>query len=411
MRRKLNLKRERVLLRYKYYEMKQFTRTLDMTDIPELNWLKHTLGWCGKAVDNLADRLIFNGFENDNFDITEIFQMNNPDTLYDSAILSACISSCCFIYISPDKNGYPRLQVIDGSNATGIIDPITGLLTEGYAVLARDDNKQPITEAYFTSGTIQILRKGYTAPQIIKTNVQYPLLVPIIHRPDAMREFGHSRISRTCMSLTDAAIRTLKRSEITAEFYSFPQKYILGTSNESEPMNKWKATISSLIEITRDEEGNVPTMGQFQQQSMAPHLDQLRSLASAFAGETGLTLDDLGFPSDNPSSADAIKASHETLRLMARKAQRTYGSGFLNVGYLAACLRDDFPYERRQLYLTKPVWDPIFEPDAAMLSSMGDSVIKINQAVPGYFNKDNLERMTGIPASKESTQIAQEAGV
>ena len=411
MRRKLNLKRERVLLRYKYYEMKQFTRTLDMTDIPELKWLKHTLGWCGKAVDNLADRLIFNGFENDNFDITEIFQMNNPDTLYDSAILSACISSCCFVYISPDKNGYPRLQVIDGSNATGIIDPITGLLTEGYAVLARDDNKQPITEAYFTSGTIQILRKGYAAPQIIKTNVQYPLLVPIIHRPDAMREFGHSRISRTCMSLTDAAIRTLKRSEITAEFYSFPQKYILGTSNESEPMNKWKATISSLIEITRDEEGNVPTMGQFQQQSMAPHLDQLRSLASAFAGETGLTLDDLGFPSDNPSSADAIKASHETLRLMARKAQRTYGSGFLNVGYLAACLRDDFPYERRQLYLTKPVWDPIFEPDAAMLSSMGDSVIKINQAVPGYFNKDNLERMTGIPASKESTQIAQEAGV
>lgn len=213
------------------------------------------------------------------------------------------------------------------------------------------------------------------------------------------------------MKLTDAAVRTITRSEISAEFYSYPQRYVLGTSQDAEPINKWKALMTSLIEITRDDEGNFPTVGQFQQQSMTPHLEQLRSLASAFAGETGLTLDDLGFPSDNPSSAEAIKASHETLRLAARKAQRTFGSGFLNVGYLAACLRDNFAYERKQLYLTKPTWAPIFEPDAAMLSSMGDGAIKINQAVPGYFNKDNLEKMTGIPASEEPAQIMQEVGV
>lgn len=50
--------------------------------------------------------------------------------------------------------------------------------------------------------------------------------------------------------------------------------------------------------------------------------------AGLFAGETGLTLDDLGFVTDNPSSAEAIKASHENLRLIARKAQRTFGTGF-----------------------------------------------------------------------------------
>lgn len=411
MRRRLNLKRERVLLRYKYYEMKQYTKLLNMSDIKEVQWLNHTLGWCGKAVDSLADRLVFNGFEQDNFELTEIFQMNNPDTLYDSAILSACISSCCFIYISADKDGYPRLQVIDGANATGIIDPITGLLTEGYAVLARDDNQNATVEAYFTAGTTQFIRKGSDKPHIIKNKAPYPLLVPIIHRPDARREFGRSRISRSCMKLTDAAVRTITRSEIAAEFYSYPQKFVLGTSQDMQQLDKWKATMTSLIEITRDDEGNVPTVGQFQQQSMTPHLEHLRSLAASFAGETGLTLDDLGFPSDNPSSAEAIKASHETLRLIARKAQRTFGSGFLNVGYLAACLRDEFPYQRKQLYLTKPIWAPIFEPDAAMLSSMGDGAIKINQAVPGYFNKDNLERMTGIPASKEPVPVMQEVGV
>lgn len=407
LRKKLALKKTRVDKRYEYYDMKNVARQLGMTNVPELNWLKHSLGWCGKAVDSMADRLVFKKFEDDNFDITEIFQMNNPDTFFDSAVLSACISSCCFVYISADETGYPRLQVIDGANATGILDPITGLLKEGYAVLERGDNGNPVVEAYFTPGTIQIIRKGFSKPQIIKNNVTYPLLVPIIHRPDAKREFGRSRISRACMSITDAAIRTLKRTEISAEFYSFPQKYVTGLSDEAEPMEKWKATISSLLTFTKDEEGESPKLGQFTQQSMSPYIEQLRSLASMFSGETGLTLDDLGFPSDNPSSAEAIKAAHENLRLAARKAQRTFGSGFLNVGYLAACLRDDFPYQRRQLYLTTPIWEPIFEPDAAMLSSMGDGAIKINQAVPGYFNKDNLEVITGISSSKEPVTITQ----
>ena len=85
---------------------------------------------------------------------------------------------------------------------------------------------------------------------------------------------------------------------------------------------------------------------------------------------------------------------------MARKAQRDFSVGFLNAGYLAACVRDDFPYLRRQLYLTRPKWEPIFEPDAAMLSSIGDGAIKLNQAVPGYFGKKNLRDLTGVEADE-----------
>lgn len=410
LRNKLANKRIRVDKRYEYYEMKNIARDLNVMNVPELAWLKSVIGWCGKSVDSLADRLVFHSFDEDNFDLTEIFKMNNPDTFFDSAILSALISSCCFIYISADATGYPRLQVIDGGNATGVIDPITGLLSEGYAVLERDDKGNPIVEAYFTKGTTQILRKGANSPQVIKNNAPYPLLVPIIFRPDAKRPFGHSRISRACMSITGAALRTLKRAEVSAEFYSFPQKYVVGLSNEAEPMNKWKATISSFMSFTKDDEGDVPKLGQFTQQSMAPYVEQLRMYASLFAGETGLTLDDLGFPSDNPSSAESIKAAHENLRLIARKAQRTFGSGFLNVGYLAACLRDDYSYQRQQLYLTTPIWEPIFEPDAAMLSSIGDGAIKINQAVPGYFGKDNLRYMTGVkPSAEGATVIVPEA--
>jgi len=39
----------------------------------------------------------------DNFDIGSIFDMNNPDVLYDSAILSALISACSFIVRVPHR--------------------------------------------------------------------------------------------------------------------------------------------------------------------------------------------------------------------------------------------------------------------------------------------------------------------
>lgn len=403
MRNKLACKRTRVLTRYEYYDMKNTIIDRSTMIPPDMRWLTETLGWCGKAVDSLADRLIFNGFEDDNFDVQQIFSMNNPDVLFDNAVLSALISSCCFIYISPDGEGFPRLQVIDGGNATGTIDPITGLLSEGYAVLSRDDNDNVLLEAYFTPGKTEYITKGVVRTDVRLTRVGYPLLVPIIYRPDASRPFGHSRISRACMRIMQAALRTLRRSEVSAEFYSFPQKYILGLSDDIE-VDKWKATMSSMLDFGKDDDGDVPKVGQFTQQSMTPYIEQLRMFAALFAGETGLTMDDLGFVSDNPSSAEAIMASHENLRLLARKAQRTFGSGFINAGYLAACMRDDYQYKREQLYLTKSVWEPIFEPDAAMLSSIGDGAIKINQAVPGYFNTDNLRNLTGINASKLPTQ-------
>lgn len=403
LRRKLALKQTRVLLRYEYYEMKNHVKDFNISTPPQMQWLKETLGWCGKAVDSMADRLQFSGFEEDNFELNEIFQMNNRDILPDSAVLSALISSCCFIYISKDDTGYPRLQVIDGANATGILNPITGLLTEGYAVLERKDGDPtgtPLLEAYFVPGRTDYINRSTGRNFSIRNSSPAPLLVPIIYRPDAVRPFGHSRISRACMGIMQSALRTLKRAEISAEFYSFPQKYVLGMSSDAEQMDKWQASMSSMLRIDKDDDGDKPSVGQFTQQSMSPYTEQLRTLAALFAGETGLTLDDLGFVTDNPSSAEAIKASHENLRLAARKAQRTFGSGFLNVGYLAACLRDDFPYQRRQLYLTQPTWEPVFEPDAAALGLIGDGASKINQAVPGYFGKTSLQQLTGIRAEE-----------
>lgn len=395
LRRKLNKKRNRVNLRYRYYEMKNYAPILGLSVPSSLKSWTVSLGWCAHAVDDLADRMIFREFRNDILDMNEIFQQNNPDIFFDSAILSALIAACSFVYIFKSASGEPRLQVIDGGNATGIIDEITGLLDEGYAVLKRNDDGSPVEEAWFTKEATVYFSRGKEYRRD-PNNTGHPLLVPIINRPDAKRPFGHSRISRACMSIQDKAVNVVLRSEVSAEFYSFPQKYVTGLSQDAETAEAWAASMSSFLMMTKDEDGDSPKFGQFTQQSMEPHLAHLKMFASEFAGETGLTLDDLGFPSDNPSSSESIKAAHEALRLRARKAQRTFGSGFLNAGYLAACLRDDYRYERAAVYMTKPVWEPVFEPDAASIGLIGDGAIKLNQAVPGFFTSGTIRDLTGI---------------
>ena len=170
--------------------------------------------------------------------------------------------------------------------------------------------------------------------------------------------------------------------------------------SDAERWDNWQATVSSMLRIDKDSEGDKPTVGQFTTSSMSPFTEQLRTAAAGFAGETGLTLDDLGFVSENPSSSEAIKASHETLRTMARKAQRCFGSGFLNVGYLAVCLRDNQPYLRNQFYNAETKWEPVFEADASTLSLVGDGAIKINQAIPNYFDSESIRDLTGIKGAE-----------
>lgn len=398
----LSAKQARIITRYKYYEMKDTHVPRNLFVPQELAYkFSQKMGWCTKAVNSLADRLQFRGFRDDTFNLNQIYNMNNADVLYSSAILGALISSCTFIYISVDENEEVKLQVIDGYNATGVIDDTTGLLKEGYAVLDRDEYGKPTIEAYFEVGktTFSYYEKGdLVNEEVVLNTAPYPLLVPIIYRPDAIRPFGRSRISRACMSYQDNAKDTLVNMAICSEVYSFPQKYLI-TDNNTELINQNKASMSKFLQITMGEDGKEPKIGQFTQANMTPYVEEIKTQASLFAGETGLTIEDLGFTLSNPSSSEAIRASHENLRLEARKAQKQFGIGFLNAGYLGACIRDKYPYKRSELYNVKPIWEQIFEPDFNSMGAIGDAVIKINQAIPNYITNENMRDLTGIEST------------
>lgn len=88
LQKKITVKRTRVLLRYRYYEQKERYQDLgSLISATKAQEYNSVLGWCAHGVDFLADRLNFTGFDNDTLNIMDLYNRNNPDILFDSAIL------------------------------------------------------------------------------------------------------------------------------------------------------------------------------------------------------------------------------------------------------------------------------------------------------------------------------------
>ncbi|MCK3980580.1 hypothetical protein HCC20_07765, partial [Streptococcus suis] len=96
LRKKLALYQLGVKKRYRFYAMadRDDTKSLIIPDNVK-SMYNSVMGWTAHSVDALADRIIFREFANDDFEATEIFEANNPDIFFDTAIQSALIASCC----------------------------------------------------------------------------------------------------------------------------------------------------------------------------------------------------------------------------------------------------------------------------------------------------------------------------
>lgn len=75
-----------------------------------------------------------------------------------------------------------------------------------------------------------------------------PLMEVICHDPDLDRPLGHSLLTRELRGIVDKAMRDVLRMEVGAEFFTYPQRYVLGAADTlfGDPPEG----------CTEDEEGN-----------------------------------------------------------------------------------------------------------------------------------------------------------
>lgn len=371
------------ILRSLYYKAKENCKNFGIAvpDQIRKNYMT-PIGWPAKAVRALADLSAFEGFSTAGdpnsalaSDLNALFERNSLDTVLSQTIISAYTQSCAFLTISTDDDGAPVITPRSADWSAAIWDSYHNRIGSALTFTDTDLNGNVTGFNVWLPDKVYICRKesgNLWSAETIQTNYGRPSVVAISYDPQLNRPFGRSRITRPVMSLTDAAFRTMLRMEANAEFYSAPRLWFLGLDKKAMKADTWKSVISSINAISRDIDGNVPTLQQIQQASMQPHSDMLRTIAMMVASETNLPVNDLGITMDNPASAEAMAAAERKLSREADRQNRLFSRALKDAAGMALNLGED------DIARIMPMWAPTREVSDAARADYYAKVAGVN---------------------------------
>ncbi len=343
-----------------FYEASQRWENLGIAIPVEMEpWLDTALGWCGIAVDTLEERLEWTGWVTDSADdwgLGDVFTDNQLSLESSLLHLDALIYGIGFWSVTKGADGEPDPLVTAESPLTTTYEwsrrsrRASAALTVGQ----RDEHSTPTRVSLHLPGQDVVLR---SSPLIepgrwqVESRIKYPhdrvSVIPVVNRPWGTRRVGRSEITRAMRSIQKNAVRTLAGWEIAREFFAAPQRYAMGANEKSfvdkdgNPLTAWQAYIGRVWAMERDEDGNIPTVGQFPSGDPSAYFTGLRGLGSLFAAEAGLAVSYLGIPTDQPASADAIRAGDARLLKRAERRQTQFGAGHHALGAQVYMLRHD----------------------------------------------------------------------
>lgn len=390
----------RVQTKYEYYEADNDTRDFGISTPNRMVNLRPGIGWASRAVNTLSDRVVFDGFAGDTFGINDLLTQINGFSVISQAKHDAFIAGCAFVAVSDDDVDGKVLVPFTAQEATGVIDQRTGLLKYGLAVTkwsppATKKKGVPFAPCDYIVFTPQFtaIYESRTISQIIPNETGRCLLHPFTHRASANQPLGRARLTKTVRRIIQEVGRLKRREEIAEEFYALPQRYINGLAEGATKDDNLDSAIGKVWAITKDEEGDKPDIGQLQQMSIDGFVEAKKDKARDFCAETALTLRNLGYETNNPTSAESLATMSDDLLLEATNSQDELG---LQIKELCITLRmamdgvSEVPAALNQLI---PAWKPIFQVD---VGAAGDAIFKLYTAMPEIIGTISGYRMLGI---------------
>ena len=390
-------------LRYRYYNGRNVLKDFGISIPPSLLNVETVVGWPQKAVDSMAVRCRFDGFKSNDPTtqamLDAISQRSMLNVKFRQCAQSTLIHSCCFATVTLDDNGKSRIDFYSAERAAARWDDITGRIAYGLTIEEFDGGNPSVITLHAPDIVIRAWDTGVGfwdwAYQPIRLG--RPTMAAFTYRPTFNKPFGQSRITRAVMSITDSAVREALRTEISAEFFTSPQKYLLGADHDAfETTTKWEAYIGNIFAVGRDENGDLPQFGQLSQGTMQPHSDYMRSLAARFSGETNVPISTLGVIHDQPASAEAIYAANEPLIIECEDFNDGARNTLRVLALMAIAGEVDEPLdalEERYADFTVNFCNPAMP----SIVSQTDAMVKIAATVPGFAGTDTFWEQIGFP--------------
>jgi hypothetical protein len=337
-----------------YYEGTHVAKRYGFSIPPVMQGMDVVAGWGGTVVDVLEERLDWLGWRNEgeDFGLGQIYRQNALDSESGMAHLDALIFGISFVTVGSGSDGEPSPLITPQSPQTMTCewDARSRVVRRAVAESSRDDGGQVSGWVIYHPDETTYIERQAGRWVVIDRDTHRLGRVPVVavrNRVRGSRQTGRSEISAAVRYYTDAAVRTMLGMEVHREFYQAPQRWAMDVDPdrfmdaEGNRLSPWQSVMGRVWMVPPNDDPDVkPSVGQFTPSSPAPYLEQVRGLAQMLAAEAGIPATYLGFATDNPASADAIRAGEARLVKRAERRQTVFGSAWLEVAKLALLVRD-----------------------------------------------------------------------
>lgn len=335
-----------------YYEGSRAVRDLGIAIPPHLRDLEAVAAWPEIVVDVIDERMDWRGWFTPDADLglDDVYAGNHLAVESGQAVLDSLIFGLSYLTVGTGDVDEPDVLVKAESpkRMTATWSQRLRRTTEAVTELYDSFGRLKGWKLYLPGVTVTTERRGGRLVVTERDEHELPR-VPVsvlLNRPRSSRESGRSEITRAVRSLTDSGMRTLLGMEVAREFYGAPQRYLMGADEsmfvdqEGNRKSQWDAVIGRMLAVPRDDNGELPTPGQFASSSPQPFTDVLRTYAQMVSAASGVPANHLGFTSDNPASADAIREANSRIDKRAIRRQAQYDLGLADLGELCVLWRD-----------------------------------------------------------------------
>ena len=389
-----------------YYDGHRAFQDLGISIPPQMTRTKAALGWPQKVVTMLARRHVFEGYSlngaPDAFEANEILSANNYDLDLAQAITSAYKHSFSLLTVTQGDEtiGEPPVvvQARDAEWSAALWNTRRRIIEAALTIDQTDKYGQPTGAIMYTHTAIWRIDArenggGWKAEKLGDTPNRI-FVEALCYDPQLNRPLGHSRITREVRYLTDAAVRTMVRAETSAEFFSSPQRYVLGAERaDFAGQDRWSAIMARVQVLEPNENGDIPSVGQFSQMTMSPHLEMYRQLAQNLCAATNLPQSAIGVFAENPASAEAMQAAEAALADEAEYQWRIFAAPLRRTLQNIIMVRDKLDEPPAESWKTSVKWTPA---RYSSPSSAADFAVKMVSAFPSLQESQTLMRRAGL---------------
>lgn len=305
---------------------------------PNVRVLEMTLNWPGLVVDTIESRLDVEGFllsdgDDTDDDLWNWWQTNNLDLESNLLHREALGYGRGFIIVGnhPD-DGVPAITVHSETGWAVRYDPRTREVVEAVRVYT-DGGDTDWAAHYHPEGSDYYYKSSdrwvKDAGLSLVHDAGIPAVVPMVSRVSIEDMVGRS-VMTDVLDLTDAASRTLTNAQLAQELLGAPLRGLFGVDAEDledadgNPVDSVDLYMGRLLTSENDQAKLVQLAGA----DLRNFTEVLQTYARQVSVLTGIPQHYLGLGSENPTSADAMRASENHLVRRVERFQRIYGESW-----------------------------------------------------------------------------------